>query len=350
MAPPPSQAGKFKPRKPGKKIVKPGQTGDSTKAPDAAASSNSAAAGGRGLSAELATGRGSGRGGRGRGGGRGGRGRIPLPRGQVFFTGQPDPKQSTAGARKRAATPAGASSSTSTTIGRPGGNEEIVGTLEQGVGSNIAKSSAKSNILTKNDENDFFEDEAAAPTTKLGKASALYYSDSDSSADDRRTRTIKSRDDKDASQPLTLPFPQPNDVSAISYFGKDRKDWFLLQLPTRLLALAKQEEVEDITDGKEDAEVEVIDGVETAPVSTKPIANGAFDNTFSKAPPGRIGKLRVYKSGRTELVLGDGVVMDVSEGLTCGFQQQAVVVDLDTARFVPIGQVKETFVVTPNIH
>jgi hypothetical protein len=39
----------------------------------------------------------------------------------------------------------------------------------------------------------------------------------------------------------------------------------------------------------------------------------------------------------------------VSEGLTCGFQQQAVVIDLDTARYVPIGQVKETFVVTPNI-
>jgi hypothetical protein len=278
-----------------------------------------------------------------------------MPRGQVFFTGQTDPKQSTAGARKRAATPAGAVSSSSTTTAsvRPGGNEEIVGTLDQGVGTNLPKSS-KSKILTKSDENDFFEDEAV-PTTKLGKVAAVYYSDSDSSAEGRRTtRITKAREDKDASQPLTLPFPDPKHATPASYFGQDRKDenlneWFLMQLPTRLLPLAKQDDVVDVTDGKEEAEVEVIDGVETAPVSTKPIVNDAFDNILAKAPPGRIGKLRVYKSGRTELILGNGVVMDVSEGLTCGFQQQAVVIDLDTARYVPIGQVKETFVVTPNI-
>lgn len=345
MAPPPSQAGKFKPRKPGKKIAKPGQPVSSSQAPDAALS-NSIAIAGRATAAR-SNDRG-GRGGRGRQGGRAGAGRLPMPRGQVFFTGQPDPKQTPAGARKRAATAAGASSASA----HPGGNEEIVGTLEQGVGANRPKSSSKSNILTKSDEGDFFEDEAV-PTIKLGKASAVYYSDSDSSIEERQARIAKSREATDASHPLTLPFPEQIEVRAASYFGQDRKDenssWFLMQLPTRLLPLAMQEAVEDVTDGKDDAEVEVIDEVEAAPVSTKPIVGDVFDNALFKAPPGRIGKLRVYKSGKTELVLGDGVVMDVSEGLTCGFQQQAVVVDLDTARFVPIGQVKETFVVTPNI-
>lgn len=276
-----------------------------------------------------------------------------MPRGQVFFTGQADSKEAgKPGARKRSAAPAAGAGGGSTPSTRPGNNEEIVGTLDQGVGADRPKTSSKNKVSTnKRDENDFFEEDERAPTTKI-KASTHYYSDSDSSADEESNAmpTKCCSDENEAAQPMSLPFPQQAEVTPKSFFGQEVGDngWFLMQLPTRLLQFTK-EEVEDVTDGKDDAEVEVLSGVETAPVSVKPVASGIFDNVLSKAPPGKFGKLRVYKSGRTELVLGDGVVLDVSEGLTCSFQQQAVAVDLDNARLVPMGRVKETFVATPNI-
>jgi RNA polymerase III RPC4 len=42
--------------------------------------------------------------------------------------------------------------------------------------------------------------------------------------------------------------------------------------------------------------------------------------------------------------------MNVSEGLSCGFQQQAVVINMENGgEYVPLGPVQRTVVITPNL-
>lgn len=41
--------------------------------------------------------------------------------------------------------------------------------------------------------------------------------------------------------------------------------------------------------------------------------------------------------------------MNVTEGLPCGFVQQAVAIDTDESTYVPLGDVKKTVVMTPNV-
>ena len=71
--------------------------------------------------------------------------------------------------------------------------------------------------------------------------------------------------------------------------------------------------------------------------------------------PGKYGKIVVYKSGRTELVVGGGdsgrpeVRMLIHEGLQCGFRQEAVSIDPEEATFVPMGDVGKALVVVPDV-
>lgn len=41
--------------------------------------------------------------------------------------------------------------------------------------------------------------------------------------------------------------------------------------------------------------------------------------------------------------------MNVTEGLSCGFVQQAVAIDTNKGKYVPLGDVKKTVVVTPDV-
>ena len=41
--------------------------------------------------------------------------------------------------------------------------------------------------------------------------------------------------------------------------------------------------------------------------------------------------------------------LNVTEGLTCGFRQQAVAIDPDEGEFVALGDVEKTIVVTPDL-
>jgi len=41
--------------------------------------------------------------------------------------------------------------------------------------------------------------------------------------------------------------------------------------------------------------------------------------------------------------------MNVTEGLPCGFAQQAVAIDTEHSTYIPLGDVKKTVVVTPNV-
>lgn len=425
--PPPSQAGKFKPRKP----VRKARTSDTT--PISVPSSAAAAAGSNAPSAGAsAPHHGGGRGGSGgrsggRGGGRGsgrGRGRGPQPQGQVFFTASTGTGTKPGGTAKktlaskaRAAAsaarnaPVGSSQQAAAAAARikreEDSQEEVVGTMEEGVGSaSQAVEAAKKAGKTKLEEGDQTEttdyyDTESKPSKSAAKKMAsadTYTYDSDSSMEDvdavRPPRKM---------QPLVLPFPDsavavgigdaqerplfypgegkhaatcpapissggpisiedsirenPIDVSPFcNVTDKDalraeNDSWFLVQLPTRLPP------VEPANVAHPDLQVE---GVTEASVTrTSEVRNVAvqthrFDNSLTTARPGRIGKMVVYKSGKTVLVLegSDGaptVQMNVTEGLTCGFRQQAVAIDANEAVFVPLGDVKKTIVVTPDL-
>ena len=41
--------------------------------------------------------------------------------------------------------------------------------------------------------------------------------------------------------------------------------------------------------------------------------------------------------------------MNVTEGLPCGFVQQAVAIDQEESNYIPLGEVKKTVVVTPDV-
>ena len=41
--------------------------------------------------------------------------------------------------------------------------------------------------------------------------------------------------------------------------------------------------------------------------------------------------------------------MDVTEGLTCGFVQHAVVIDTERSNYVELGNVKKSIVITPDL-
>ena len=41
--------------------------------------------------------------------------------------------------------------------------------------------------------------------------------------------------------------------------------------------------------------------------------------------------------------------MNVTEGLTCSFRQEAVAIDQEKREFTPLGMVQKTVVVTPNL-
>jgi hypothetical protein len=342
MPPPPSQKGKFKPRKPVKKITKPGAATaiqpsetPSSAAAVAATPNDRGGRGGRGRGAD---------GGRGGRGGRG-RGRTPLPQGKVFFTA--GAKQQTGASKKRV------SAATRMQSREVDPTEEVVGELDAAIGTSTGKQSegGKKSILDSMDYEEM--DQYAEPQPgRGGKGSALdgVFYDSDSSEEEERN---KSRVRQTTVKPVELPFPavelplgvgakgrpvmydipqtkaqstdpsHQNDIenpkSGLSPFVDPKQEealeweqdsWFLVQLPTRLPPL-QQNVPEGPAPGSENAEptTEEVTSVEANPmqkiseVVTPPVVSTSFDNALVNAVPGRLGKLVVYKSGKTVLVM-----------------------------------------------
>ena len=352
---PPSQAGRFKPRKPAKKIRPGASTGAPVVPPPAPASS--AAAAGR-------------RGGRG---GRGGRGRHVIQQGQAFFGGSAVSSSEGAGnktglaasvARRLQGSTTSRGSRRLTAVKQErretDTQEEIVGMLEEGIGGSVpdnVKSIPK--LLRKDNDADagpsgaFHDDpeELAAPPP-----SAFEY-DSDSSLEVDRSRS--SSNQLPAAKPLNLPFPSnPSGVASTAgdpmddesssstspLITHDKEDWFLLQFPTRLPPLA----------GTVDAATALGDEPsEISEVATVPLRKECFDHSLVHATPGKIGKFVVYESGKTVLFLngqdGREYQLDVREGLSCSFRQQAAVIDSQSNQYIALGDVSKVVVVTPDI-
>lgn len=355
MAPqPPSQAGKFKPRKPAKKISVASTAAAATVAvPDGAPSSLVA---GLGRGSRI----GGGRSGGGRDGGRGrdgeGRGsRAPMPQGKAFFTAQPAP---TAGSSRQRRSAAGSATTAqqqqqqqqhrsdrqgnASGVKREGATEEeIVGTLEEGVGSHVpakVQSSGDSNKFSRDTAQSAFEralmggEDNNFAGHNHGPDGYLY--DSDSSREERQQSSRRPGKSSATPQPLTLPFPPVGGVedsrgalyplqndSSLQRQGKpqqspfvdlnnkkalkaERDAWFLVQWPTRLPPVKQQQATmksdPDMVDTEDAVSVKT---EETATVATAPMQLNAFDNALTKAVPGRIGKLKIYKSGKTVLVI-----------------------------------------------
>jgi RNA polymerase III RPC4 len=376
----PSQAGKFKPRKPAKKITIGGidAAGATIVAPDSAPSSSVAPrsdgrSGGRGR-----------RGGRGaRDGGRGGRmPRAPMPQGQAFFTAQP--AVATSGRQRRQS--ANASTSLDAMAHQPqnrgaanaplgggglqlqsrfavGTEEEIVGTLECAVGSMLPPTTVSSGTETTKFNRDTAQTAferalmGGEDTASMGgPANGLdgHWYDSDSSRDDEEQRRESKRNadmsaitpSTSVQMPLSLPFspvgyaspdrhadestPQRRENPLLPPFDnsgnpnalqRENDSWFLVQLPTRLPPIQQQ----DAPHPTEPKSEKVDDGghflahhEEVAAVATAPMQVNAFDNALTNAVPGKIGTIKVYKSGKTVLVLeGANGSPSVRSGTLC---------------------------------
>ena len=82
-------------------------------------------------------------------------------------------------------------------------------------------------------------------------------------------------------------------------------------------------------------------------------AGNRFDDTLRSAPSGRYGKIRIRKSGKAVLVVGEGtpeeVTLNLNQGIPCSMLQQAVNIDPLEASFVTMGEVHHSVVATPNI-
>lgn len=356
MPPPPSQQGKFKPVKPKpKKKIKAGAATEAVAAEAAAAEPKTT------VSFAPSAYSGRGRGGEGRGGGRGGRGRgrVPMPTGKVYFTGgeKKKPPSVSAGSRSTSRSSTG-SRSTPGGKGGDGGSsldranrdnattEEVVGQLEVAIGSSkephASSGTGKDSILDSMD----FEDQegelvrpAGAAQGSLSLEGFMYDTDSSEEEEARRrkpktesiisplelplkdsnaqppgpekprTRQTRALPDPVTSNPITSASHTQQSPFANLTEGQLSNDWFLVQLPTRLPPLRqKVSQNAAAMNVDDDGEPEPVTSSEE-PVSaysevvTPPVLPGGFDNALSSAAPGRIGKMVVYKSGRTVLVM-----------------------------------------------
>lgn len=430
MPPPPSQQGKFKPKKPKpKKKIKAGA---------ATADASGAAAAEPKATVSFAPSPYAGRGGRGRGRGGRGRGRMPMPTGKVYFTGGEKKKAppSASGSRSSRSSSRTTRSTTTTTTSKEGGaaaataqrtkkdtasTEEVVGQLEVAIGSSKdgPKSSGKDSILDSMD----FEDQEGELFRPAGVAQGNaslegFMYDTDSSEEEESARKNKSADYIMA--PLSLPlkdsytrssetegpksrqagdYPEPINSDPTSTttteadgatrpspfedLASQKDDWFLVQLPTRLPPLRqKVDESVAAMNVDEDEEREQVtsstDETTSAysEVVTHPVVPGGFDNALLSAAPGRIGKMIVYKSGKTvlvmegtdgstvrcriskivfvlfhsishDIILSPQLQLNVAEGLSCSFLQQAVAIDSEKNTYTELGGVGKSLVVSP---
>ena len=119
-------------------------------------------------------------------------------------------------------------------------------------------------------------------------------------------RPQDSKSDKE--EPLVMELQR--DQPLVSPFVDERRwreeddSWFLFQLPTRLPPLVASPEPEKSDEIMADAASSSDAAVETPDVVTPSTITTHFDNALSQAPAGRLGKIVVYKSGKTVLRMG----------------------------------------------
>jgi hypothetical protein len=196
------------------------------------------------------------------------------------------------------------------------------------------------------------------------------------SSEDADMTTASSSHQQQSSSKLSDPVLESPFIDVNSASDEMRQletnSWFLMKFPTRLphvditgrsnsssgskrssSANVKKEMSEGGHDGP-DMIGSSVDMNDIMLSSSRSAARG-YDDTLKDMPPGKYGRIIVRKSGKTELIIGGGdsgepeVRMLIHEGLQCGFRQEAVSIDPDEATFVPMGNIKKSIVVTPDV-
>lgn len=347
---PPSQAGRFKPRKPIRKApVRSAGASTNEQTPSTTGTAIQTPATMEVASRAPVAGRGRGRGGRGRGRGS----RAPAPQGQAFFTGVAPSNAPPASTRNAAIASATAPRvSVSTLLKRrteqrkraaqAASNEEVVGTMEEGVGAQFANTMVddKPEEVGSSNNADGSRDDTATANSILvdsksrggtgssgtaarssnsdGPFVSGYTYDSDSSEDADGSPTKKAIPSRylrhqPTIKPLVLPFPTPASTTAASRlsvtstsdpvaepvtsapaFGSEedvnKDSWFLVQLPTRLPPLHRR-----LIPDRQASSGDI--------VATPAAKEGAFDNTLTETQAGRLGKIKIHESGKMVLEL-----------------------------------------------
>jgi hypothetical protein len=86
-----------------------------------------------------------------------------------------------------------------------------------------------------------------------------------------------------------------------------------------------------------------------------PTRSSVFDDSFKDSKAGKFGKIVIHKSGKAYFIVGGddqspSVRMSLTKGLSCGFLQQAVSIDYEQGKYVPLGEVSSnSFTVTPEL-
>ena len=70
---------------------------------------------------------------------------------------------------------------------------------------------------------------------------------------------------------------------------------------------------------------------------------------LDRLPSGKLGKLRRYKSGKVELVLGN-YVFDVTKGPALNTRRDIVHMNIDAKQYEPVGSAGERLIISPNIN
>mmetsp|Transcript_1265 Transcript_1265/g.1443 ORF Transcript_1265/g.1443 Transcript_1265/m.1443 type:complete len:430 (+) Transcript_1265:39-1328(+) len=288
------------------------------------------------------------------------------------------------------------------------GTEEVVGQLDTAIGG--SGNSKKPNIFDK-DLTDYHDNEEGVVDDSGGalnmNVSCMYDSDS---SDERFA--MKSRENVNVIAPLELPFstrslptidydtPSSNKPDAVTssncnesntlyhselaqpmspFFAMHKNNekldeknaWFMVQLPTRLPPLQKKSfsnQNDDVAAGGRGG-ARITEGSDTVNETTSssdtnilnnisevivpPVTTSNFDNGLDTIAPGRIGKIVVYKSGKTILVVDSPdskkISMEVNEGLTCTFHQEAIAVSVEEGNFISLGDVNKSIVISPDL-
>lgn len=160
--------------------------------------------------------------------------------------------------------------------------------------------------------------------------------------------------DSSVNLPITLPFKNASDVEidsenvAREFINEDgqlnHEDMFLFQLPKAIPVNLEAQ----IKSKKEE-----IENMEEEPVydSHGFLIKNDFENVLKSLPANsKLGKLKIYKSGKIKIAIGNNL-FDVNPGISCKFAQELVAVSPNGNETVFMGKIKENrLILTPNIN